>query len=155
MGKLLQGAITIEDTFNNENLRLGKTVSSIRDVSASLHDISKLCFDHVDNNHSGLAKEQKEDFKVLKNLITSEFDLVASKFSKKDLNKLEDLQDKILEMKRSIKELDKHQITLIKKGTSKIRTNLLFMNILFKTESISTSVSEIINFNRELLNNRK
>lgn len=155
MGKLLQGAITIEDTFNNENLLLGKTVSSIRDVSASLHDISKLCFDHVDNNHSGLAKEQREDFKVLKNLITSEFDLVASKFSKKDLHKLEDLQDKILEMKKSIKELDRHQISHIKKGSSKIRTNLLFMNIIFKTESISTSVSEIINFNRELLNNKK
>lgn len=155
MGKLLQGAITIEDTFNNENLLLGKTVSSIRDVSASLHDISKLCFDHVDNNHSGLAKEQREDFKVLKNLITSEFDLVASKFSKKDLHKLEDLQDKILEMKKSIKELDRHQISHIKKGSTKIRTNLLFMNIIFKTENISTSVSEIINFNRELLNNRK
>lgn len=155
MGKLLQGAITIEDTFNNENLLLGKTVSSIRDVSASLHDISKLCFDHVDNNHSGLAKEQKEDFKVLKNLITSAFDLVASKFSKKDLSKLEDLQDKILEMRKSINELDRHQISHIKKGSSKIRTNLLFMNIIFKTESISTNVSEIINFNRELLNNRK
>jgi len=151
MGKLLQGAVLIDDTFSNEDMNLGRTVSSIRDISASLKDISKICFDHVDNNHSGLAKDQKEDFKELKNLITSEFDLVASKFSKKDLSKLEDLQEKIQDIRKSISRLDKNQIARIKKGESKVRTNLLFMNILFKTEQISNNVSEIINFNKELL----
>ncbi len=151
MGKLLQEAVLIDDTFSNEDINLGRTVSSIRDISASLKDISKICFDHVDNNHSGLAKDQKEDFKELKNLITSEFDLVASKFSKKDLSKLEDLQEKIQDIRKSISRLDKNQIARIKKGESKVRTNLLFMNILFKTEQISNNVSEIINFNKELL----
>lgn len=151
MGKLLQGAVLIDDTFTNEDMNLGRTVSSIRDISASLKDISKICFEHVDNNHSGLAKDQKEDFKELKNLITSEFDLVASKFSKKDLSKLEDLQEKIQDIRKSISRLDKNQIARIKRGESKVRTNLLFMNILFKTEQISNNVSEIINFNKELL----
>ncbi|MDQ7816330.1 MAG: inorganic phosphate transporter [Melioribacteraceae bacterium] len=155
MSKILQGAVFIEDTFSNNELNLGKTVSSIRDVSASLHDISKISFEHVDNNHSGLSKEQKEDFKELKNLITSEFDLVASKFAKKDLSKLEDLQEKIYEIKKSIKRLDKNQINRIKNGSTKIRTNLLFMNILSKTDSISDNVSEIISFNKGLLNNKK
>lgn len=151
MGKLLQGAVLIDDTVSNEDMNLGRTVSSIRDISASLKDVSKICFEHVDNNHSGLAKDQKEDFKELKNLITSEFDLVASKFSKKDLSKLEDLQEKIQDIRKSISRLDKNQIARIKKGESKVRTNLLFMNILFKTEQISNNVSEIINFNKELL----
>ena len=151
MGKLLQGAVLIDDTFSNEDINLGRTVSSIRDISASLKDISKICFEHVDNNHSGLAKDQKEDFKELKNLITSEFDLVASKFSKKDLSKLEDLQEKIQDIRKSISRLDKNQIARIKRGESKVRTNLLFMNVLFKTEQISNNVSEIINFNKELL----
>jgi hypothetical protein len=151
MGKILQGTMIIEDTLLHENLNLGKTISSVRDVSASLLDIAKMSYEHIDNNHTGLAKEQKEDFKQLKNLITSQFDLVASKFSKKDLSKLEDLQEKISELKKSIKKLDKSQIEYIKRGDSKVRTNLLFMNILFKTESISNNVEEIINFNKELL----
>ncbi|MEW6506803.1 MAG: inorganic phosphate transporter [Bacteroidota bacterium] len=151
MGKLLHGAVLIDDAFTNDNIKLGRTVSSIRDISASLRDISKMCFEHVDNNHSGLAKDQKEDFKELKNLITSEFDLVASKFSKKDLSKLEDLQDKILDIRKSISKLDRNQVVRIKNGETKVRTNILFMNILFKTEQISTNVSEIINFNKELL----
>lgn len=154
MGKLLQGAVLIEDTFSNDGLNLGKTVSSIKDISASLKDISKMCYDHVDNNHTGFVKDQKEDFKELKNLITSEFDLVASKFSKKDLSKLEDLQEKIQDIKKSINKLDKNQVARIKKGDTKVRTNLLFMNILFKTEQISNNVSEIINFNKELLKSR-
>lgn len=151
MSKILQGAVIIEDTFSNEDLNLGKTISSVREVSASLHDISKLCYEHVDNNHSGLSKEQREDFKELKNFITAEFDLVASKFAKKDLSKLEDLQEKIHEMKKSVKKLDRNQMIRIRKGSTKIRTNLLFMNILFKTESISENVSRIIDFNKELL----
>lgn len=151
MSKILQGAVIIEDTFSNEDLNLGKTISSVREVSASLHDISKLCYDHIDNNHSGLSKEQREDFKELKNFITAEFDLVASKFAKKDLSKLEDLQEKIHEMKKSVKKLDKNQMIRIRKGSTKIRTNLLFMNILFKTENISENVSRIIDFNKELL----
>ncbi|NMB80591.1 MAG: hypothetical protein GYA14_02100 [Ignavibacteria bacterium] len=154
MGKLLQGAVLIEDTFSNDGLNLGKTVSSIKYISASLKDISKMCYDHVDNNHTGFVKDQKEDFKELKNLITSEFDLVASKFSKKDLSKLEDLQEKIQDIKKSINKLDKNQVARIKKGDTKVRTNLLFMNILFKTEQISNNVSEIINFNKELLKSR-
>lgn len=154
MGKLLQGAVLIDDSLSNNDLNLGRTVSSIKDISASLKDISKMCYDHVDNNHSGFVKDQKEDFKELRNLITSEFDLVASKFSKKDLSKLEDLQEKIDDIKKSIKKLDKNQVARIKRGDSKVRTNLLFMNILFKTEQISNNVAEIINFNKELLKSR-
>jgi len=154
MGKLMQGAVLIDDSLSNNDLNLGRTVSSIRDISASLKDISKMCYDHVDNNHSGFVKDQKEDFKELRNLITSEFDLVASKFSKKDLSKLEDLQEKIDDIKKSIKKLDKNQVARIKRGDSKVRTNLLFMNILFKTEQISNNVAEIINFNKELLKSR-
>ena len=59
------------------------------------------------------------------------------------------------DFEKSIKKLDKNQITHIKKGTSKPRTNLLFLNILFKTRNISNNIVEIINFNKELLKGKK
>jgi len=154
IGKIIQGAQILDGIEAHEDLNIGKAISSVREISASIADIAKMTYEHVDNNHTGLAKEQKEDFKQLRNLITAQFDLVAKKFSKKDLSKLEDLDEKIQEMKKSIKKLDKNQIMHIKKGTAKVRANVLFLNILFKTENISNNVSEIINFNKELIKSK-
>lgn len=155
IGKLMQGTQYFDDTESKEEFTVGKAISSVRELSFSLMEISKLSFDHVDNNHSGLAKEQKEDFKQLKDDLTSQLDLVAKKLSQKDFAKLEDMQEKVQNLSKSIRKLDKNQIQHIKKGTSKARTNLLFLNILFKSESISNSVSELLKFNGELLNSKK
>lgn len=155
IGKLMQGTQYFDDTELKEEFTVGKAISSVRELSFSLMEISKLSFDHVDNNHSGLAKEQKEDFKQLKDDLTSQLDLVAKKLSQKDFAKLEDLQEKVHNLSKSIRKLDKNQIQHIKKGTSKARTNLLFLNILFKSESISNSVAELLKFNGELLNSKK
>lgn len=155
IGKLMQGTQYFDEEEQKEEFTVGKAISSIRELSFSLTEISKLSYDHIDNNHSGLAKEQKEDFKQLKDDLTSQLDLVAKKLSQKDFAKFEDLQEKVYNLSKSIRKLDKNQIQHIKKGASKARTNLLFLNILFKSESISNSVSELLKFNAELLNSKK
>lgn len=155
IGKLMQGTQYFDEEEQKEEFTVGKAISSIRELSFSLTEISKLSYDHIDNNHSGLAKEQKEDFKQLKDDLTSQLDLVAKKLSQKDFAKFEDLQEKVHNLSKSIRKLDKNQIQHIKKGASKARTNLLFLNILFKSESISNSVSELLKFNAELLNSKK
>lgn len=153
--KILQGAQFIDDKEMRDELNFGTAISSLREISDSVKDIAKLSFDHIDNNHSGLAKEQKDDYKDLKSLVTSQLDLVSNKISKRDLSKLEELQEKINDIKKSIRKLDKNQIDYIKKGTTKARTNLLFLNILFKSENILINVSEIVKFNRELLSTKE
>lgn len=153
--KILQGAQFIEEKEMKEELNFGKAISSLNEISDSVKDMAKLSFDHIDNNHSGLAKEQKDDYRDLKSLVTSQLDLVSNKISKKDLSKLEELQEKINDIKKSIRKLDKNQIDYIKKGTTKARTNLLFLNILFKSENILINVSEIVKFNKELLSTKE
>ena len=155
IGRMMQGTQFLEESELQEDLGFGKAVSSIQDVATSFRDIAQMAFEHVDNNHSGLSKYQKEDFKQLRDLLTDQIELASSKITKKDLAKLEDLQEKMKDFEKSIKKLDKNQITHIKKGTSKPRTNLLFLNILFKTRNISNNIVEIINFNKELLKGKK
>ncbi len=155
IGKMMQGAQFLDEIELQEELGFGKAISSFQDAATSMRDIVKISFEHVDNNHSGLTKDQKEDFKQLKDLLSEQMELASSKITKKDIAKLEDIQDKMKDFKKSIKKLDKNQIAHIKKGTSKPRTNLLFLNILFKVENISNNVAEIINFNRQLLKGKK
>ena len=152
---MMQGAQFLDEIELQEELGFGKAISSFQDAATSMRDIVKISFEHVDNNHSGLTKDQKEDFKQLKDLLSEQMELASSKITKKDIAKLEDIQDKMKDFKKSIKKLDKNQIAHIKKGTSKPRTNLLFLNILFKVENISNNVAEIINFNRQLLKGKK
>lgn len=155
IGKMMQGTQFLDELELQEELGFGKALSSFQDTSASMRDIVKISFEHIDNNHSGLTKDQKEDFKQLKDLLAEQIELASSKINKKDVAKLDDIQEKMKDFKKSIKKLDRNQIAYIKKGTSKPRTNLLLLNILFKVEKISNDVAEIINFNRQLLKGKK
>lgn len=155
VSKILQGTMFLEDADLKDELNFGKAISAVKDVSYSISEMVKLSYQHVDNNHSGLSKEQQEDFKQLRELLLSQMEMASTRFSKKDISIVEDIHDQVKELKKSIKKLDKNQINRIKNGTSKIRTNLLFLNLLFKSEHISDNITEIMNFNRELIKSRK
>ena len=68
IGRMMQGTQFLEESELQEDLGFGKAVSSIQDVATSFRDIAQMAFEHVDNNHSGLSKYQKEDFKQLRDL---------------------------------------------------------------------------------------
>lgn len=152
--KLLHSAQFLEDDDLKDEMDFGKAISSVKELSNSFTEIAKLSFEHIDNNHSGLAKEQREDFKQLKNLLSDVLDFTIKKISNKELAKLDEFNDKLNNLKKSLKKISKNQIVHIKKGIAKPRTNLLFLNILFKTENISENISTIINFNKELFNHK-
>jgi len=155
VSKILQGTMFMEEADLKDELNFSKAISAVKDISYSVSEMAKLSYQHVDNNHSGLSKEQQEDFRQLRDLILSQLDMAATRFSKKDISKVEDIHDRVKELKKSIKKLDKNQINRIKNGTTKIRTNLLFLNLIFKSEHISDNITEIMNFNRELVKSKK
>ena len=155
ISKMLQGTYFIEEKSTTEELNFGKAIISIKEIYTSMQNISQNAFVHLDNNHSGLVKDQKDDFKELKNLLSAQLEIADTKLKKKDLSKLEDLNEKIDDIKKSIKKFNKKQDGQFKKSNSKVRADLLFLNILFKTDNISDNVAEIINFNKEILKHKK
>lgn len=155
ISKMLQGTYFIEEQSASEELNFGKAIISIKEIYTSMQNIAQNTFIHFDNNHSGLVKDQKDDFKELKNLLSAQIEIADTKLKKKDLSKLEDLNEKIDDIKKSIKKFNKKQDGQFKKSNSKVRADLLFLNILFKTDNISDNVTEIINFNKEILKHKK
>lgn len=151
--KLLSSIYYLDDNYH-EDADVGKVISSFREISDSLIEISKISFEHIDNNHTGLAKQQKEDFKQLRNLLINLLEDSAKKISKKDSSKIDELNDLIHELKKLLKKTSKNQVSLIKDGAAKPRTNLLFLNILFKTENVVNSISTILTFMKHV-NNQK
>ncbi|MBX3006576.1 MAG: inorganic phosphate transporter [Melioribacteraceae bacterium] len=155
ISKMLQGTYFIEEHSASEELNFGKAIISIKEIYTSMQNIAQNAFIHLDNNHSGLVKDQKDDFKELKNLLSAQLEIADTKLKKKDLSKLEDLNEKIDDIKKSIKKFNKKQDGQFKKSNSKVRADLLFLNLLFKTDNISDNVAEIINFNKEILKHKK
>ncbi len=140
----LDGSSSLNDDINS-----GKAVIAIGDISSLLKDIAKATFDHIDNNHSALTSEQKDDFKQLRNLVSSQISLIV-KANKNSSGDYDDLSEKINELKKTLKKLDKNQVQYIKNGSAKVRTNLLFLSILFKTEGIINNLNEIYFFLKTL-----
>lgn len=137
INKLLYSARFVDGL--EDNVEFGKTVTAIGDAAQNLRDIAKEAFEHIDNNHSGLIKEQIEDLKDLKDALES----VVKAF---DPEKKKNFNDRYEKAKDLIRKLDKSQIKYIKQGKLKARTNLLFLNILFKTEDILDNLKAINEF---------
>ncbi|MGK9369740.1 inorganic phosphate transporter [Melioribacter sp. Ez-97] len=137
INKLLYSAQFVDGL--EDNVEFGKTVTAIGDAAQNLRDIAKEAFEHIDNNHSGLIKEQIEDLKDLKDALES----VVKAF---DPEKKKNFNDRYEKAKDLIRKLDKSQIKYIKQGKLKARTNLLFLNILFKTEDILDNLKAINEF---------
>lgn len=138
------------DSISQDKLNFGRAVIAIGDISALIKDISKASFDHVDNNHSALTDEQREDFKQLKNLLSSQIELIIKAYKNYE-SESKNFSEKINEYKKTLKKLDKNQVQQVKKGLAKSRTNLLFLSILFKTEDILNNLNEIYFFLRTLV----
>ncbi|MCX7798506.1 MAG: inorganic phosphate transporter [Melioribacter sp.] len=142
------------DNGVNEKLDIGKVISSFRELADTFNDISKYSFDHIDNNHSGLIKEQIIDFKHLKDLLTNLLEISVNVLSKQNFLNIDEVENIVQELNRMIKKISKNQVKLMKNGTVKPRTNLLFLNILFKTERIADDILTIINFGKHLSNQK-
>ncbi len=143
INKLLYGAQFVDGY--EDNVEFGKTVTAIGDVAQNLRDIAKEAFEHIDNNHSGLIKEQVDDLKELKNSLDS-----AAKSFESDKKK--NFNESYEKTKNLIYKLDKNEIRYIKQGKLSVRTNLLFLNILFKTEDLLDNLKVINEF---LINGEK
>ncbi|MEG8946280.1 inorganic phosphate transporter [Rosettibacter firmus] len=152
--KLLNSIHYLENGYD-EDIDFGKAISSFREISNSLIEISEISFNHVDNNHSGFVKEQKEDFKHLRNNLIDLINTATKKINKEDSRKIDDIEDNVKDIKKFIKKISKNQLSLLKNGTVKPRTNLLFLNLLFKTENIADNVLTIMNFSRFITESKK
>ncbi len=152
--KLLNSIHYLKDGYEEE-ADLGEAISSFREISDSFSEISKLSFEHVDNNHSGLIKEQKYNFKELKNYLTHIMSKSLKEVLKDNFINIEEIDESIKEFQKLVRKTGKNQLKLLKNGNVKPRTNLLFLDILFKTEKISENISTILNFTKTFVKTNK
>lgn len=114
-----------------------QVVDYLSEATKALNHITHPAFEHIDNNHSGLTKEQIVDLMRVNDEVEAIFAKINEMLRSKDFSELET----VLEMRDSlfdtIVEATKHQLARIQDDTStSTKASLLYLTILNETKTM-------------------
>ncbi|MCD7970650.1 MAG: inorganic phosphate transporter [Alistipes sp.] len=113
-----------------------QVVDYMSEVTKALVHITRPCFEHINNNHEGLSKEQVEDLIYINDEVSKIFERINVMLSSNDfadIQKVLRMRDKLFE---DLDEAMKHQLKRIKARASSTKSSLLYLNILSETKTM-------------------
>ncbi len=130
-------------------------IDYLREITHALNFIVEPAFQHIDNNHQGMSKKQ---YNELRNLLTkvNEY-LVMIKMALDTVNfdnfaKIKEMQEKVLE---NIAASRKAQLKRIKGKEDKVKSSLLFIDILAELKNLALFTMSLIKTEAEYLSKLK
>lgn len=113
-----------------------QVVDYMSEVTKALVHITRPCFEHIDNNHEGLSKEQVDDLIFINNEVSKIYDRInvmlrTNEFT--DIATVMRMRDGLFE---SIDEAVKRQLKRIKSKTTSTKASMLYLNILTETKTM-------------------
>lgn len=130
---------SLEDT-GEVNFYYIQLVNDLREVTHCIRYITIPAFEHVDNNHKGLVKQQVEELKSLSKDFEKYIDFIIKTMQAKEsgnYEKIHAMQEKIT---NDIAAYQKNQIKRIKNKSSSTKNGLLFLNILEESKMIALNL---------------
>ncbi len=113
-----------------------QVVDYMSEVTKALVHITRPCFEHINNNHEGLSKEQVEDLIYINDEVSKIFERINVMLSSNDfadIQKVLRMRDKLFE---DLDDAMKHQLKRIKARASSTKSSLLYLNILSETKTM-------------------
>lgn len=122
----------------------------VTEVSRSLKNITHPCFEHIDNNHEGMSKEQIEDLRSINEdveTIFSRVNLILQKGDFSEVHYVVEMRDELFE---NISESMTRQLHDIKhKNTdTSTKASMLYLTILNETKSMVLHTRNLIKAQR-------
>lgn len=128
-----------------------QTLDYLREIAHCLTYISQPIYEHIDNNHPPLIKEQVKDLHLLNEEINSLLNDIVTTFRKqnfKDINKLILHQRAILDLIAKIK---KRQLKLIKDEIIGTRNAMLYLNLLSESKNLVLYAINLLKSHRDFI----
>ncbi len=126
----------LQDNYINTGHYYVQVVDYISEVTKALVHITRPCFDHIDNNHEGMTKEQVEDLMKINNEVAYIYDKIVQMLKSNDYTEIEQvlrLRDSLFE---SIAQAVKNQLKRIKNKATSTKSSMLYLNILNETKTM-------------------
>lgn len=113
-----------------------QVVNYMSEVTKALVHITRPSFEHINNNHEGLTKEQVDDLMYINDLVSKIYDRINIMLSSNDFADIEQvlrMRDKLFV---DIDEAIKRQLKRIKAKASSTKASMLYLNILSETKTM-------------------
>ncbi len=120
-----------------------KLLDKIQDLIQSMHFISKISKEYVDNTHSPLSKGQISDLDILKNEMVLLLNELQTALENRDLHKLKVIY-KSSNLDKAIEETIDKQVIRIQKDKSSSKNSRLYLSLLLETKDIEESLVKLL-----------
>lgn len=113
-----------------------QVVDYISETSKALLHITRPCFKHIDNNHTGLNKEQVYDLKRINDRVEEIFGEINTMLRTRSFDNMEAVMTKRDELFDFIDEVMQNQLRRLRDTGGSSSANMLFFNILTETKTM-------------------
>ena len=127
---------TLQDSDVSTGHYYVQVVDYISETSKALLHITRPCYKHVDNNHTGLSKEQVYDLKRINDRVEEIFGEINTMLRTRSFINMELVLNKRDEMFDLIDEVMQNQLRRLRDTGGSSSANMLFFNILTETKTM-------------------
>ena len=136
-----------------------QVIDYLREMAHSLSFISNPSFEHIDNNHKPLLKDQIDELNELKESGTDLFEVIIDTIDKKQFENIPNLIEKQQSILDKLKSGRKNQIKRIKNDEAGTRNSILYLGILNEIKNFLLQSINLVKAQRDFveyqLNNKK
>ena len=126
----------------------------LSEVTKALIHITRPAYEHINNNHEGLTKEQIVDLMRVNDQVEAIFDKINDMLRTKDFSDL----DMVLEMRdrlfEAIADAIKSEVTRINENRSNTKASILYLTILNETKSMVLQSRNLLKSQRYFLEHK-
>ncbi len=127
---------TLQESDINTGHFYVQVVDYISETSKALLHITRPCYKHVDNNHSGLTKEQVHDLKCINDRVEDIFGNINHMLRTRSFEQMDEVLTKRDELFNFIDEVMQNQLRRLRDTGGSSSANMLFFNILTETKTM-------------------
>ena len=127
---------TLQESDVKTGLFYVQVVDYISETSKALLHITRPCYKHVDNNHSGLTKEQVYDLKCINDRVEAIFGNINHMLRTRSFENMDEVLTKRDELFNFIDEVMQNQLRRLRDTGGSSSANMLFFNILTETKTM-------------------
>lgn len=141
----------LKDNEVNAAYYYAQVVDYMNEIAKSLVHITRPCFEHIDNNHEGMTKEQIEDLMKINDDVENIFSRVNNTLRRNDFSEVDyiiALRDELFE---TISEAMTNQLRRIKHKQTSTKASLLYITILNETKTMVLHSRNLVKSQRYFL----
>ena len=103
-----------------------QVVDYLSEVSKALLHCTRPAYEHINNNHKGLSKEQIADLKMVNDQVDVIFSRINAMMRNKDFSDLDEIMQMRESLFNTIAECIKNQVKRIKTEDTSTKANMLY-----------------------------